>query len=470
MTQPKRQHPDPRSIPPLQIVHAPRLVGNVNDGAAVRISPALGLRAGLIALGTAAVIATPVILLTDHQGSNSQGSNSGPAVAPAPTPSFAGAWSPVRALPSAALVAALQPREVPIVKHAPAKVAPAPPRGPLDLSTSDLATSVEPGSIAYAPPAYLVPDLRHVAQTYQIPWRVLAAINYIETGYETALGARRAAIAAGSGPVNGHVLARSVVAAWQPSGTLVSDARKLAADGAAQSPAQAVYKYTGSSSSVQQVLTVAQQIGAEGVDTTAGVKLKLVAMENEAHLLNGLPYVWGGGHTSPAWVVGSGYDCSGFVSEVLHAAGFLDSPQTTQTLPAMAGILKGPGKYVTIYDRTIATKRVYVKKKVITHKMVNAATLGVHVVNNGKAAHSNNSVSIRLPKWVGKWETIHTTKLVSSLDNTNDDEHVIIDLDGQWWESGGSTADGGAESVHPIADPPAGYLKSFNKQLHPNGL
>jgi hypothetical protein len=136
----------------------------------------------------------------------------------------------------------------------------------------------------------------------------------------------------------------------------------------------------------------------------------------------------------------------------------------------MAGILTGPGKYVTIYDRTIATKRVYVKKKVITHKMVNASTRGVHVVNKGKAAHSSDSVSIRLPKWVGQWETIHTTKLVSSLDNTNDDEHVIIDLDGQWWESGGSTADGGAESVHPIADPPAAYLKSFNKQLHPSGL
>src|ERR1700742_4760956 len=158
MTQPKRQHPDPRSIPPLQIVQAPRLVGSVNDGAAVRISPALGLRAGLIALGTAAVIATPVILLKDHRGSNGSGSNSRLAVAPAPPPSYAGAWSPARVLPSAGLVSALQPREAPIVKHAPAKVAPPPPRGPLDLSLSELATSVESGSVAYAPPTYLVPD------------------------------------------------------------------------------------------------------------------------------------------------------------------------------------------------------------------------------------------------------------------------------------------------------------------------
>ena len=62
------------------------------------------------------------------------------------------------------------------------------------------------------------------------------------------------------------------------------------------------------------------------------------------------------------------------------------------------------------------------------------------------------------------------TKLVPSADTTNNDEHVIIDLDGQWWESGGSSADGGAADVHPIIDPNPGYLKSFNRILHPQGL
>ena len=214
MTQPKRQHPDPRSIPPLQIVQAPRLVGAVDDGAAVRVSPPLGLRAGLIALGTAAVIATPVILLNDHQGSNG-----GPAAPPAATLASAGTWSPARSLPSSVLVSAVQPHEVVIAKHAPAKVAPAKvapaPRGPLDLSTSDLAASVEPGSGAYAPPAYLVPDYRQVAQTYQIPWRVLAAVNYIESGYDTALGARRGqgALRRCVGAVVPHVLEHEVLRA-----------------------------------------------------------------------------------------------------------------------------------------------------------------------------------------------------------------------------------------------------------------
>lgn len=477
MTQPKRQQPDPRPIPPLQIVQGPRLAVGVNDAAVVRVRPVPALWAGVIALGTAAAIAAPVILLTHHHGGTSA-----PVNAPPHPQVVARASAGVYRLPAALLADRLRSHEVAVRSHQPAvvkhaqRVAPAVPRGPLDLSLEDLATSVQAGSSAYAPPAYLVNDYRRVAERYKIPWRVLAAINYIETGYQTALGARRPAVSNGGQSLNPHVLARSVATAWQPSATLISDAHKLALDGAGQAPAEAIYKYTGSSASVQQVLTVAQQIGAEGVTTKSGPMLKLVAMQDEAHLLNGLPYIWGGGHTNPAWVVSSGYDCSGFVSEVLHAGGYLDAPQTTQTLPAMAGILNGPGKYVTLYDRTIATERVWVKKKKIVteREMVDPSTAGVHVVGRrdprSSAGSAGSSVLIRLPKTVGAWKTIKISKLVPSLDTTNNDEHVIIDLDGQWWESGGSSADGGAEMVHPILKPDPGYLQSFNRRLHPEGL
>jgi len=67
-------------------------------------------------------------------------------------------------------------------------------------------------------------------------------------------------------------------------------------------------------------------------------------------------------------------------------------------------------------------------------------------------------------------ETLKIRKLVRSQDTSNNDEHVIIDIDGQWWESGGSTADGGAAMVHQIIDPSKAYLKSFNRILHPQGL
>ena len=57
------------------------------------------------------------------------------------------------------------------------------------------------------------------------------------------------------------------------------------------------------------------------------------------------PYLWGGGHGS---FESSGYDCSGSVSYVLHAAGVLGSPMASG--PLMGWGAAGPGKYITIYS------------------------------------------------------------------------------------------------------------------------
>jgi cell wall-associated NlpC family hydrolase len=55
------------------------------------------------------------------------------------------------------------------------------------------------------------------------------------------------------------------------------------------------------------------------------------------------PYVWGGGHGSfDSW----GYDCSGAVSYVLHAAGFLASPLSSG--PLMQWGLPGKGRWITV--------------------------------------------------------------------------------------------------------------------------
>jgi hypothetical protein len=128
-------------------------------------------------------------------------------------------------------------------------------------------------------------------------------------------------------------------------------------------------------------------------------------MLQEANSLVGKPYVWGGGHGS--WGAQSGYDCSGFVSAVLHAGGYLSSPQDTTSLPSAAGIASGPGQYVTIYDR----------------------------------------------------------------DAPGQQGHVIINLDGQFYESGGEQSSwGGGGGVEKIATPSAAYLSTFNQVLHPEGL
>jgi cell wall-associated NlpC family hydrolase len=129
------------------------------------------------------------------------------------------------------------------------------------------------------------------------------------------------------------------------------------------------------------------------------------AMTDMANSLLGKPYVFGGGHGG--WGPQSGYDCSGFVSAVLHAGGYLSQPVDTTALPSQPGMEPGPGQYVTVYDRA----------------------------QPGQSGH------------------------------------VIIELGGQFYESGGSHgAWGGGGGVEKIGTPSAAYLASFPNVLHPAGL
>lgn len=57
------------------------------------------------------------------------------------------------------------------------------------------------------------------------------------------------------------------------------------------------------------------------------------------------PYVWGGGHGSFS---DRGYDCSGSVSYVLHAAGVLSSPMASG--PLMSWGAAGQGNWITIFS------------------------------------------------------------------------------------------------------------------------
>ena len=467
-----RQQADNRPVPPLRIMPRLEPAGN-GHGAWFRTVPRISLRSGLLALLGAVAVAAGAFLLT-HRAHHLTGRT--PASVTVRERELTGAHlalAGVRAastpLIDAASAIAAKPRSV-------TQATPL----PHDLSASDL-TSLAAGTSLYQPAPYLARAYQSVGARYHIPWRVLASLEYIQGGYVNAIAGASAepvrAVAtqvasSGRSVVNERVLAQATAAAAAPSPGLVTDAKRLAADGAGQSPAQGLTTFMqGTGTSAQSVLTLAQSIAPAAASSSSAPMARVSAMLNEARLLNGLPYVWGGGHTNPAWVVSSGYDCSGFVSEVLHAAGYLGSPDTTQTLPGSAGIVNGPGKLVTIYDRTIATVKVWVKKKkiVTVKKAVNPASLGVHV-NRGRHANSLGAVSIRLPKWVGEWKTIKLTKLVPSQDTSNNDEHVIIDIDGQWWESGGSAADGGGAMVHQIINPSRGYLKSFNRILHPQGL
>jgi cell wall-associated NlpC family hydrolase len=112
-----------------------------------------------------------------------------------------------------------------------------------------------------------------------------------------------------------------------------------------------------------------------------------------------------GGGHSAGAAASGGLDCSGFVSAVLRSGGFINGPVTTEGFAGQPGIASGAGRYVTIYDRT----------------------------------------------------------------GCGPNEHVIVNINGRFYESGGGSASGGAPFVHEFT-PSSSYLASFNTVLHPAGL
>lgn len=97
--------------------------------------------------------------------------------------------------------------------------------------------------------------------------------------------------------------------------------------------------------------------GATAVESSGKLTFAgLMAGAAKATSMSGrYPYVWGGGHQTigQASGPGTGYDCSGAVSAVLHAMGLLNRPMVSGEL---AGWGKpGPGKWVTVYANSTHT-------------------------------------------------------------------------------------------------------------------
>ena len=75
----------------------------------------------------------------------------------------------------------------------------------------------------------------------------------------------------------------------------------------------------------------------------AGAPLAVVNAIAAGNAIRKRPYVWGGGHGS---FESRGYDCSGAVSYVLHAAGMLSSPLSSG--PLMSWGLPGKGRWISV--------------------------------------------------------------------------------------------------------------------------
>ncbi|HEY4278181.1 MAG TPA: peptidoglycan-binding protein [Conexibacter sp.] len=93
--------------------------------------------------------------------------------------------------------------------------------------------------------------------------------------------------------------------------------------------------------------TLRRSGGGGGGQQSAGgsnADAKVAAMIAAGNQIATTPYIYGGGHGS---FESSGYDCSGSVSYVLHAAGLLSSPEDSGSLESFGEA--GPGSRVTIY-------------------------------------------------------------------------------------------------------------------------
>lgn len=240
---------------------------------------------------------------------------------------------------------------------------------PAGLNTDPFTSSTS--TTGDQPPAILIPIYKAAAKRYQVPWQILAAINWIETDY----GANLSTSSAGAigwmqfmpGTWQEYGVAadgRSRPNPYSPQDAIFSAARYLAANGAAKNLPKAIYAYNHAAWYVVEVMWRAQiisdhsradistSLAGTGQSGLAGAETMLVA----AYSAVGGPYSQANHDSfgqSAADLRRAGTDCSGFVSWVLDQVDPRFGNQTTVTLPDQAGVLPGNGQYVTMWDRPL---------------------------------------------------------------------------------------------------------------------
>jgi peptidoglycan hydrolase-like protein with peptidoglycan-binding domain len=147
--------------------------------------------------------------------------------------------------------------------------------------------------------------------------------------------ATRTALGLGDGPTLQAATTTGGATSPQASAPATTDATTTAAVTTDTASSTA----TTSTPAASTVATTTSTAGPPSSVTTA-----LAEMAAAGDQIATLPYIWGGGHGS--WV-SPGYDCSGSVSYVLHAAGLLSVPEDSSALESYGA--PGPGQYVTIY-------------------------------------------------------------------------------------------------------------------------
>jgi hypothetical protein len=231
------------------------------------------------------------------------------------------------------------------------------------------------------PPSFLIPIYMEAGHRFGVPWEVLAAINAIETDYGQNLNTSSAGAvgwmqfepstwAQYGMAVDGH----SEPNPYDPRDAIFSAAKYLAAAGAREDVAKAVYSYNHAGWYVNEVMARAHAIathaqyeklsvthGTYSVDLSTGVRKtptvryssgvlshfdRLIAAANMVSAAN-FPYLYGGGHEQPARF--APFDCSGSVSYVMQQAGYSVPTTVSGDIP-MWKFPAGPGKVTIFYN------------------------------------------------------------------------------------------------------------------------
>jgi peptidoglycan hydrolase-like protein with peptidoglycan-binding domain len=149
----------------------------------------------------------------------------------------------------------------------------------------------------------------------------------------------RAALGIGAGPTLQYIPPPPPLPTPFP---VANDTAAASSPAAATTPAQSTSTASAPADSSSTENAPSTTTSAEG--DPSNVAAGMAEMIAAANQIATLPYIWGGGHGS---FVSPGYDCSGSVSYVLHAAGLLSAPEDSSELESYGA--PGPGRYITIY-------------------------------------------------------------------------------------------------------------------------
>jgi transglycosylase-like protein with SLT domain len=225
------------------------------------------------------------------------------------------------------------------------------------------------GSLSSKVPRRLVPIYMDAAERYRLGPRgpsVLAAINWVETGFGTDPGTSSAG-AEGWMQFEPESWAEfgvdgdgdGVEDPDDPWDAIFAAARLLRSDGAPSEWSNAIWDYNHADWYVEQVLRYARRFSdGKEVQTSSACAAAAVPpneavgrMVAEAERLSILrphtEYVWGGSHGQSPTPADGPFDCSSAVSHLLQVGGFGNPTMATPELARWGE--PGPGRWVTIF-------------------------------------------------------------------------------------------------------------------------